>query len=733
MKRGLKAFLAISLAIFFFETAIMLFMGDFDTGSRLLNSLFDSLLLTIVLAPLIYALVTKQIQSLLKEQESIKNIGKKNSLILDSLGEGIYGVDLDGNMIFMNKEAEKILGYSMEELKDKPSHEAIHYARPDGSKYIASDCEIHATSRDGKVRRISNEVFWKKGGIAVPVEYIATPIMSGGRPAGAVVSFSDISERLRAEKELQAAKEAAEAANKAKSEFLATMSHEIRTPMNAIIGMGELLEETELNKEQAQYVRVFKSAGESLLDLINDVLDFSKIESGRIDLEETDFNLEELVERTCEFLALRAHKKGIELNYSVGEDVPCALNGDPTRLRQVMINLLSNSIKFVEKGEIFLHVSRREEAGGGVGLLISVKDTGIGIPADKLNSIFDKFTQADSSTTRKYGGTGLGLSISKKLANLMGGDIRVESEPGRGSTFYFTAKLREALDKKVCYEPVATGELKNLNALIVDDNATNRLILKELLLKWGLRVTETESGPDGLEAIKSAHELGTPFDLVLLDYFMPGMDGIEVARQLKENPSVFAGIILMLTSDSRGSDVTRAKKMGISEYLVKPVKKQELKDAILLSMGKLRPAAPAKPAETPLAFSADKLPAARLLLADDSEDNRMIIKAFLKAAPVTVETAVNGEEAVNKFTTGRYDLVLMDIQMPVMDGYEATRKIRAWEEKSGFARTHIVAFSASVLKEDIDKALAAGCSSFLTKPVKKAALLKVLTERLGRA
>ena len=733
MKRGLKAFLAISLAIFFFETAIMLFMGDFDTGSRLLNSLFDSLLLTIVLAPLIYALVTKQIQSLLKEQESIKNIGKKNSLILDSLGEGIYGVDLDGNMIFMNKEAEKILGYSMEELKDKPSHEAIHYARPDGSKYIASDCEIHATSRDGKVRRISNEVFWKKGGIAVPVEYIATPIMSGGRPAGAVVSFSDISERLRAEKELQAAKEAAEAANKAKSEFLATMSHEIRTPMNAIIGMGELLEETELNKEQAQYVRVFKSAGESLLDLINDVLDFSKIESGRIDLEETDFNLEDLVERTCEFLALRAHKKGIELNYSVGEDVPCALNGDPTRLRQVMINLLSNSIKFVEKGEIFLHVSRREEAGGGVGLLISVKDTGIGIPADKLNSIFDKFTQADSSTTRKYGGTGLGLSISKKLANLMGGDIRVESEPGRGSTFYFTAKLREALDKKVCYEPVATGELKNLNALIVDDNATNRLILKELLLKWGLRVTETESGPDGLEAIKNAHELGTPFDLVLLDYFMPGMDGIEVARQLKENPSVFAGIILMLTSDSRGSDVTRAKKMGISEYLVKPVKKQELKDAILLSMGKLRPAAPAKPAETPLAFSADKLPTARLLLADDSEDNRMIIKAFLKAAPVTVETAVNGEEAVNKFAAGRYDLVLMDIQMPVMDGYEATRIIRAWEEKNGSARTHIVAFSASVLKEDIDKALAAGCSSFLTKPVKKAALLKILTERLGRA
>jgi PAS domain S-box-containing protein len=732
MKRGLNVFLVLLSAVFLVETGIMLLFSGFDTGSRLINSLTDSLLLTVILAPLVYALVARQIQALLKERDSITNLGRQNSLILESLGEGIYGVGLDGSLIFLNKEAERILGYTLQELNGKNSHEVFHYAKPGGARYAATDCEIYATSRDGRVRRVSDEVFWKKGGIAVPVEYIATPIRSGGKLAGAVVAFSDITERLRVEKELESAKAAAEAANKAKSEFLATMSHEIRTPMNAIIGMGELLEETELNKEQAQYVRVFKSAGESLLDLINDILDFSKIESGRIDLESTDFNLEELLDRTCEFLSLRAHKKGLELNYLIDEDVPCAVNGDPARMRQVLVNLIGNAIKFVEKGEIFLHVSSTGELTGQPELVFAVKDTGIGIPAGKINAIFDRFTQADSSTTRKYGGTGLGLSISKKLANLMGGDIRVESEFGKGSTFYFTAKLRESVEKKVCYEPVATGEIKGLNALIVDDNFTNRMILKELLAKWGLKVTEAESGPAGLEAIKNGYTRGAPFDLVLLDYFMPGMDGIEVARQLKENPSVFTGIILMLTSDSRGSDVNRAKRMGISEYLVKPVKRQELKDAILLAIGKSGAKAPARPAGTPGAYTAEKLPAARLLLADDSEDNRAIIKAFLKAAPITVETAVNGQEAAEKFMAGKYDLVLMDMQMPVMDGYEATKKIRAWEEKNGAPGTRIIAFTASVLKEDIDKALAAGCTFFLTKPIKKAALFKALSEILNK-
>ncbi|MBI5743230.1 MAG: response regulator, partial [Elusimicrobia bacterium] len=696
----------------------------------LFNAMFDSLLLTVAFAPLLYTLMTKQIQSIIVERESLENLGKINSLILESLGEGIYGVGLDGNIIFMNREAEKMLGYTLADLAGRHSHEAVHYARPDGSKYVSTDCKIYAASRDGRVRRVTDEVFWKKGGTPVPVEYIATPIVKDGKLAGAVVAFSDITERLRAAKELETAKAAAEAANKAKSEFLATMSHEIRTPMNAIIGMGELLEETKLDREQEQYVRVFKSAGESLLDLINDILDFSKIESGRIDLEETDFDLEDLVGKTCEFLALRAHKKGIELNYELDEDVPCAVKGDPVRVRQVLVNLLGNAIKFVEKGEIFLHVSRRE-ANDGLGLVFAVKDTGIGIPAGKLDSIFDSFTQADSSTTRKYGGTGLGLSISKKLAGLMGGDILVESVPGSGSTFYFTVKLKGSAEKPAGAAAAAPEELKGLNALIVDDNATNRMILKELLLKWGMTVAEAESGQAGLDAAGKARAAGAPFQLVLLDYFMPGMDGIEMARQLKENPGIFAGIILMLTSDSRGSDVTRAKQMGISEYLVKPVKKRELKDAILLAIGKSRPAPRTGPAAG-AALTADMLPAARLLLADDAQDNRTLVTAFLKASPLAIETAVNGAEAVEKFMAGTYDLVLMDMQMPVMDGLEAVKKIRDWEKENGRARTHIIAFTASALKEDIDKALAGGCDSYLTKPAKKAALLETLAGLLGR-
>ncbi|PKM98904.1 MAG: hybrid sensor histidine kinase/response regulator [Elusimicrobia bacterium HGW-Elusimicrobia-3] len=728
MKNEHRTVLILFLAIIAIHVGTHFLTVELGTGSHALDAVFDGLLLALILLPLLYALVTRRMHSLVKDRESLANIGRTNSLVLDSLGEGIYGVGLDGDIIFINREAERMLGFTLEELRHRNSHEAMHHTKPDGSKYISTDCKIYATSRDGIVRRVSDELFWRKDGAAVPVEYIATPILSEGKLAGAVVAFSDISARLRAEKELEAARLAAEAANRAKSEFLATMSHEIRTPMNAIIGMGELLEETELNKEQAQYVRVFKSAGESLLDLINDVLDFSKIESGRIDLEETDFALEDLVERTCEFLALRAHKKGIELNYAVDDDVPCAVNGDPTRLRQVLINLLGNAIKFVERGEIYLHVSRDPAAAGGLGLVFTVKDTGVGIPADKIGAIFDKFTQADSTTTRKYGGTGLGLSISKKLALLMGGDIRAESEPGKGSVFYFTAKLREAHEKTICVSAVAPAALLGLNALIVDDNATNRMILTELLLKWGLKVSAAKSGRDGLDAIKEAAAAGAPFDLVLLDYFMPEMDGIEVTRQIKENPGIFAGIILMLTSDSRGTDVTRAKKMGVSEYLVKPVKKQELKEAILIAIGRANPPAAVKPA----APAPQDLPAARLLLVDDAEDNRTIVKAFLRASPLVIDTAVNGAEAAEKVMAGGYDVVLMDMQMPVMDGYEATRKIRSWEEKNGLARNKIVAFTASVMKEDVDKAMAAGCTSFLTKPLKKAALLQALGELLRK-
>lgn len=729
MNKGIKTFITILLAAMAAELIAMAVIARLGAVSPAASALIDSALLAVMLAPIIYLLVTREMTALIKDRESIKTMGQRNKLVFEALGEGVYGMDMSGNVMFVNRAAERILGYSEADLLGKHSHEIFHYARSDGSKYHSKDCNIYATSKDGKVRRIADKVFWKKDGSSVPVEYMATPVIEDGKIAGVVIAFQDITDRLGLERGLIKAKEDAEAANRAKSEFLAVMSHEIRTPMNAIIGMGELLEETPLDKEQGQYVRIFKSAGENLLNIINDTLDFSKIEAGRIELESIDFNLEDLTEGVCKFMALKAHKKGLELTCEVSEDIPCAVSGDPNRLRQVLINLIGNAIKFVEKGEIAIVVKPQKLQDGEAELLFSVKDTGIGIAENKINSIFESFTQADSSTTRKYGGTGLGLAISKRIVGLLGGRIWVESRLNEGSVFYFTAKYKISEETAVRHEKAGDEELTGLKTLVVDDNTTNRLILSRILRSWGAAVQTAQSGAEGLAAIERANGEGAPYSLILLDYFMPGMDGLQMTQRIKDRPGFFTGIIMMLTSDSRGSEINQAKKMGISEYLIKPVKKSELKDAILLSLGRRTPAPAACAAQANPAQAGFK--PLKILLADDAEDNRTLILSQLKNYPFLVDTAVNGEEALTKFKAGKYDLLLMDMQMPVLDGYAATAAIRIFEKAGGLAPSKIIAFTASVMKEDIERAMRAGCDAHLSKPVKKAALLELIKKYSG--
>jgi len=531
--------------------------------------------------------------------------------------------------------------------------------------------------------------------------------------------------------ELRAAKQVAEAATRAKSEFLANMSHEIRTPMNAIIGMAELLGETSLTREQQEYVHTFKRAGENLLALINDILDLSKVEAGRLELETVEFNLIEVVERTLEVMALRAHAKGLELVGQISVHVPSVVVGDPHRLRQVLLNLVGNAIKFTDKGEVVVRVQRApdELSGAAPGaLLFSVQDTGIGIPADRLASVFEEFTQADTSTSRNYGGTGLGLTISRRLVELMDGRIWAESDLGVGSTFHFSAHV-EVAEARARSVPLPQAELRGVKVLVIDDNAANRMILQDTLTQcWGIDTTAVASGPQGLAELRLAKEQGAPYRLVLLDRHMPGMDGFSVAEEVVGKKELDGPTILMLTSDNRGGDLARARELGLARYLFKPIKQEDLLDAIRAALGHKEEATSAPPpTRESRSTDAERRPL-RILLAEDMADNQVLVQAYLKQTPHRLDCAENGAVAVERFTRGQYDLVLMDVQMPVMDGLEATRTIRNWERRYGRRPVPVLALTAHAMREDVQRSLDAGCNAHITKPLRKAALLEAIAQ-----
>ena len=762
--------------------------------------------------------------------------------ISESMGEGLYVQDVGGLCTYMNSEAEKMLGWSREELIGLPVHDAIHFLTAQGAPLPAKNCPILMAVDVNGDWHGDDQVFVRRDGSTFPVEATSRAIVRNGVSHGSVVAFSDISkrkqqeqiihlaqerlnlaldgsglalwdwniaddrvylsdrwsqmlggekhevvinsvelfglvhaderqhlesslvsvlkgqtefysvefrvhridgawiwihthgkvverdatgrvvrmtgtnaditERRNAEEVLRLAKEAAEAASRAKGDFLANMSHEIRTPMNGIIGMTELALDTELSPEQREYLALVQSSADALLTILNDILDFSKIESGKLGIEIIEFSLEHTLRETMKSLAVRAHQKQLELLLHVASDVPDRLLGDPGRLRQVIVNLVGNAIKFTGAGEIEVAVRCVTGAPEGCARLkFSVRDTGIGIPREKFQTIFESFSQADTSTTRRYGGTGLGLTISSQLVQLMGGQIELESEIGRGSLFYFTLDMLMLSDAPLAnYQQ--TGRIAGMSVLIADDNATNCRLLQEILLGWKMLPVVTRSGQEALAELARANAAGHSYGLALLDLQMPDMDGFELAEHIRRHPEYVAKTLMMLTSEGQRGHAARCRELGVAAYLMKPVAQSELFDAIMSALGVSETVAPLTTRHT-LKEMRRRL---NLLLAEDNVVNQTLATRLLGKLGHTVTVANNGIEAVQHWEHGSFDAILMDVDMPEMNGYEATECIRKRELATG-AHIHILAMTAHAMQGAREICLSHGMDGYLTKPI----------------
>jgi PAS domain S-box-containing protein len=635
---------------------------------------------------------------------------RKLAMVASRTDNGALVMDARGQIEWVNLGFTRITDYALDEVAGHDPATLLLGEQTDP----ATIAEIRACMKHG--REFKGELVGR-GKSGKPL-WLAVEIQPAFDPDGALTNFvaiqTDISERKRFERELLEAKETAIAASRAKSEFLANMSHEIRTPMNGVIGMTELLLDTELAPEQRQFAECTRSSAEGLLGIINDILDFSKIEAGKLDLEQIPFSLRNTLGNTLKPLGMRADQKNLELLLDVGPDVPDAVIGDPSRLRQIVVNLVGNAIKFTEKGEIVVRVRTDGDGPEGASLHFEVADTGIGIPAEKQARVFEAFAQADGTITRRYGGTGLGLAISQQLVRLMGGTLWLESEPGRGSIFHFTTHF--ALQDEIALEPapVAVEALRDMPVLVVDDNQTNRAILIQMFRNWGMQPTAVAGGVAALGALKAAAVAGRPIPLVLLDVQMPEMDGFTVAELIRQEPVLDGTLIVLLTSSGQMGDGARCRQLQVSGYLTKPVTGADLAEVVRTVLG----GTSAEPRLVTRHTLREGQARYHVLLAEDNEVNRMLAAKLLTKRGHTFVAVNDGRQAMAALDAGgRFDLVLMDVQMPVMDGFEATAAIREREAKQG-GHLPIVALTAHAIKGDLERCLAAGMDAYVSKPIR---------------
>jgi len=638
-----------------------------------------------------------------------------NSLIENS-PVAIVAMDSSFLVQMCNPAFEKLFLYSQEQILGRPLRQLICQD---------NDADVTQRNIEMTVHRVTRRS--RSDGSLVDVEILAVPLFIKEKVTGRLVLFQDVTERKRAEEAMQQAKEAAEAASRAKSEFLANMSHEIRTPMNGIMGMTELVLGTKLDAEQRNYLNLAKGSAESLLSLINDILDFSKIEAGKMEIDAICFSLENGLAETMKILSLRAHQKGLELAVEIEPDVPDGIIGDPGRLRQVVVNLVGNAVKFTEHGEVIVHAKTVSRTERGIELQFTVSDTGIGIPADKQAAIFDAFQQADGSMTRKYGGTGLGLTISSRLVEMMGGRIWVESEPGKGSRFHFTAEFQLQTTPARKMAPRDPETLRDMRVLVVDDNATNREILLKVLENWRLRPTAVESAAEAIRVLGEGTKIGSTFPLILLDAQMPEVDGFALAEAIKRNPDWKASIVMMLSSAGQHGDAVRCRELGVAAYLTKPIRVGELLNAILAALDTRPPDNDPEPLLVTRHSVRESRPGMHILLVEDNEVNQLVALRLLEKQGHTVKVAPNGRKAMEALEQETYDLILMDVQMPEMNGWEATEAIRKKEKITG-GHIPIVAMTAHAMKGDEEQCMAAGMDKYLTKPIRDLQLRALLDE-----